>query len=366
MRPNLDDLRYEDLSKSPELQDELRESKPEILSAVMYERTGEKRKSTDPNVLEYEIRNSSPIVTNRNFEKYKDQTLIPSCGAINIYQTVENEFFMDLNRRQFLTPKGTVPTYAGFLNTALSKTKISPRREDILAQIKGLESDNGFVETVMRQGVINNKGRFLEPLALFNFPEKVRLEFFDTLHLTVKFADKLLGYAPQIAPKWVLSYEVEFADTKDFHLYLPDFEQPFVKRGIINFEEGLPNVNLLKVYLIHTGCRRDQLTSIHCELGPRNPVTNEQKPLDLPKVFLKVNPDLTIHQPYEPLDVFKTGKRIDPHSLPTLQEVASLTTNIQLTPAVKEYEKAALAGQRNYLDNKLTDAQIKKLLDEED
>lgn len=351
---DLDAYRVENVLKNPGMLEKVRLEGRIILSVTMQERKGEQRKSQDPKVREFQVTPDSHVVVDRNDPREKvwmeqGLWLIPSCGIVPILQT-KDILLADFSRRDIKN----VNTQKGCLNPAISKTKADFFDPNPFAEIMG-NGDNMFSVPASRLCFIDSNNYIIEPMSLLSYNENVRTSFSKKFTDILLYSTMLRG-APRIRPKWVDCAKVEFKDTQEVHVYWLDNPVPRIRRGVVNFEPEKPYINVLETVVYDCNDYFSwELSSVHCEPSPKGGA------LDLPKVWLKVDSSLALAEPFQSLAVFKKGQRINPCLLGDQEEVASVTSNINLTLVAEQWQKAAQSGVTNFSIHEGESDPLKKL-----
>ncbi len=351
---DIKDLRLGQVLKDPALQAEVRRMGKIILSVTMYERKGEQRKSQDPKVYEFQITPDSCVTTDRSDPRettWKEQGLWvnPSCGIVPILQT-KNALFADFSRRDIKN----VNTQKGCLNPVLSKTRADPYDPNPFAEIMG-NGNNMFSVPASRLCFTDPDNYVIEPASLLDYNEGIRTKF------SKKFSDMLLYSTilrgvPRIRPKWVDCAKVEYNDTQEIHIYWLDNPEPRVLRGVVNFEPEKPYINVLETIVYDCNDYFSwEVASTHSEPSPKG------GSLALPKVELEVNPDLSLVDPLHALAVWLKGKLTNPNTMGDVDEIASVTNNINLTLAAKRWQEAAKSGVTNFTIYEVEEDPVRKL-----
>lgn len=338
---NLDAYRLENVLKNQEMLERVKREGKTILAVTMRERKGEERKSKDPKVREFQITPDSYVTTDRNDSREKiwmEQGLwLISCGIVPILQFKDGKIVSDFSRRDIKN----VNTQKGCLNPAISKTKAYPYDPNPFAEIMG-DGDNMFSVPASRLCFLDPNGYAIEPMSLLEYNEGIRTKFSKKFNDIILYSTILKGI-PRIRPKWVDCAKVEFNDTQEIHVYWLDNPEPRIRRGVVNFEPEKPYINVLETIVYDCNdYLSSEISSLHCEPSPKGGA------LDLPKVYLKVDPKLFLVEPFEPLAVFKSGRQINPVALGDTEEANSVSTNIQLTLISAEWQKAAKSGVASF------------------
>lgn len=346
--PDPDYLRYENATRDPIFREWLKQNGRIILTLSMF-----KRPESTQKILCFEVRpESRVIVAGPMMGEIKKlmkpgERFTPSGGSSNFIETLDAKRFFITQRRGFVNPKGQPIPLPGHLNNNIGYPAYHPKYgEDLFAQIKGVVADNFLVEHAEELGVIDSAtGEFYHPKSLFNFNEAVFSDFEPAFRTAWEAANKILQNNPRTAKmalsktcRFAPSAEIKYFGNQELHLYFPEEKTPYIKTGIFNFENGVPNCNGFKTYFMKLPFPSSRLLIVDCEEG-----------LNLPNVLLEIDEGFRLKEPMATALFFRNGEKLDPETMPRstemeVKEYESLTSNIQLCPVIEEYRAVAKTG----------------------